>query len=214
MSVYTKIINGIKFNLKTEEVLYFQSESLFKAISKISPGKICDNYRIEVGFSIFILRKKQGKQEYDILVPDYNGTPFSENTDDLTLAFLIQLEQIKLLKKYNISGVGIRFDDEIVVAKKTLDKQLIRLQRFTGVDGSGWYINEIYIDKDGSYENVDAKEFEVIYAYQLLSIRPSILSVLFLPYEYMVIFSDDECLAILDDNDNILVDRNADVSEE
>ena len=44
-------------------------------------------------------------------------------------------------------------------------------------------------------------ELEAYYAYQLLKIRPSIIQVLALPYEYLVVFEKDKIKAILDDND-------------
>ena len=54
--------------------------------------------------------------------------------------------------------------------------------------------------------NADTEEYEMIYAYQLLSLRPSILSVLFLPYDYIVVFNDDECVEILDENNNSIIE--------
>ena len=44
-------------------------------------------------------------------------------------------------------------------------------------------------------------ELEAFYAYQLLKIRPSIIQVLALPYEYLVVFEKDKIKAILDDKD-------------
>lgn len=87
-----ELINGINYHFKTEKVLYFQSESLKKAIKEIPVSKLCDDYKIEIGFSLYILKKCEHEETYDILVADYTKSPFSETTDDLSLAFLIQLE--------------------------------------------------------------------------------------------------------------------------
>lgn len=149
MNEHIEIINGIKYYFKTEKVLYFQSESLRKTIKGIPVSKLCDNYKIEIGFSLYILKKREHDEAYDILIPDYKKLPFTDTTDDLSLAFLIQLEQVSLLQKYNLSGIVVRFDDEIMVAKDALTKSTICLQRFHELNGSGWCINEILQDHDG-----------------------------------------------------------------
>lgn len=206
MNEYIETINGVKYHFKTEKVLYFQSESLRKAIKEIPVSKLHDNYKVEVGFSLYILKQRECDKSYDVLVPDYNKSPFSDTTDDLSLAFLIQLEQISLLQKYSLSGDLVRFDDEIMVAKDSLTKPTICLQRFHELDGSGWCVNEILQDQDDTFVNVDTDEYEMIYAYQLLSLRPSLLKVLFLPYDYIVVFNDDECIEILDKNNNSIIE--------
>ncbi|MBR0529333.1 MAG: hypothetical protein IJJ76_06135 [Ruminococcus sp.] len=206
MNEYIETINGIKYYLKAESVIYFQSESLLKVIKKIPVSEIHDNYKLEIGFSLYILRKRESEDAYDICVPDYKKSPFTDVTDDLTLAFLIQLEQITVLQKYNLSGASVRFDDEILVSKDSLTKSTICLQRFRDLKGSGWCINEIIQDQDGSFMNTNSGEYEMIYAYQLLSMRPSILNVLFLPYDYIAVFKDDDCIEILDDNNNSIME--------
>ncbi len=57
---------------------------------------------------------------YCIVTPDYESTPFLKVTEDLTLAFWIQMEQLKMLQKYHINGETIRFDDKIAVANTIL----------------------------------------------------------------------------------------------
>ena len=54
--------------------------------------------------------------------------------------------------------------------------------------------------------NADTEDYEMIYAFQLLYLRPSILSILFLPYDYIVIFNDDTCVEILDENNNSIIE--------
>ena len=206
MNEHIEIINGIKYYFKTEKILYFQSESLRKTIKGIPVSKLCDNYKIEIGFSLYILKKLEHDEAYDILIPDYKKLPFTDTTDDLSLAFLIQLEQVSLLQKYNLSGTVVRFDDEIMVAKDALTKSTICLQRFHELNGSGWCINEILQDHDGNFMNADTEDYEMIYAFQLLYLRPSILSILFLPYDYIVIFNDDKCVEILDENNNSIIE--------
>ena len=57
---------------------------------------------------------------------------------------------------------------------------------------SGWCIEAIEEKSDGIFQTIEAKDYETIYAYQLLQKRLSLIIVLVLPYEYIVIFNGDE----------------------
>lgn len=110
-----------------------------------------------------------------------------------------------MLQKYRINGDSIRFNDEIAVAKGSIDKPKICMQRFRELGGSGWCLNEISQSEDGSFSNVETDEYESIYAYQLLSLRPSLLKVLMLPYDYFIVFEDDDIVEILNENDESIL---------
>ena len=58
---------------------------------------------------------------------------------------------------------------------------------------SGWYI--------GPVEDNDNPELYALYAYQLLKIKPEIIQVLALPYDFMVVFEGNEIKAVLNEND-------------
>lgn len=205
MTTYTKGINGIKYTIKVDDMLYFQSQVLWRAIYDIPVDRLKDGFKIQVGFSLYILRKMTSG--YCIVTPNYETTPFLEFTDDLTLAFWIQMEQLEMLQKYRINGEPIRFDDKIAVAKGSIVKPKICLQRFRDLGGSGWCVNEIIQDKNGRFSNVDTSEYESIYAYQLLNIRPSILKLLMLPYDYIVVIDEDDIIEILNEKDKSIVTK-------
>ena len=76
-----------------------------------------------------------------------------------------------------------------------LDEVYLQRARDCDKGDSGWYIDPV-----DETEETDG-ELEAYYAYQLLKIRPSIIQVLALPYEYLVVFEKDKIKAILDDND-------------
>lgn len=200
--VYIKQINGINYYYNVEEVLNFQIEPLLRLIEKLPIEQIKNRLKIEMGFSVFEL--EENEDGYTIVASDYETSPFSEKTADLTLACLIQIEQTEILQKYGIDGEKIRFFDEIAVAKGAISKPHICLQRFKDLGGSGWCINEIIMEND-RYALADASEYETIFAYQLLELRPSILRVLLLPYDYMIIINEDEILEILDQNDKSVI---------
>lgn len=205
MNTYTKEINGIKYTIKVKDILYFQSQILWNVIHDMPVEKIKDEAKIEIGFSVYILcRDERG---YKVAAPDYGASPFSDITEDLTAAFLIQMETLELLQKYNINGETVRFDDELAVAKGSIDKPKICMQRFRELDGSGWCVNEISQGEDGTFSHVEADEYESVYAYQLLSLRPALLKALMLPYDYIAIFDGEDIVEILNENDeSILTD--------
>ena len=57
--------------------------------------------------------------------------------------------------------------------------------------------------------NVDATEYESIYAYQLLNIRPSILKVLMLPYDYIVVIDGEDIIELLNEKDESIITKNS-----
>ena len=69
MNTYTKEINGIKYTIKVDDMLYFQSQALWRAISDIPVGRLKDGFKIQIGFSLYILQK--AISGYCIVTPDY-----------------------------------------------------------------------------------------------------------------------------------------------
>ena len=94
MNTYTKEINGIKYTIKVDDLLYFQSQALWRAIYDIPVGRLKDGFKIQIGFSLYILQK--AISGYCIVTPDYESTPFLKVTEDLTLTFWIQMEQLDM----------------------------------------------------------------------------------------------------------------------
>ena len=70
-------------------------------------------------------------------------------------------------------------------------------------------MNEIFQNKDCKFSNVDATEYESIYAYQLLNIRPSILKVLMLPYDYIVVIDGEDIIELLNEKDESIITKNS-----
>lgn len=204
MQKYIEEINNIKYRFCVEEMLYPQVKHLLRAIETISKEELHNGYIIEVGFSLFIL--SETSEGYDITVPDYAGNPFADTTEDLTIAMWIQSEQTDMLRTYKLAGESLRFDDKIVVAKSSLEKPQISLQRFPDLGGSGWCVKAIEKDADGSYQNENTEEYKVYYAYQLLQIRPALLKALVLPYDYIVVFDKEDIAEILNEkNESIFM---------
>lgn len=187
-----KHIGSKNIKAKVEEPLRFHVETLFDLLSNVE-DRLVDGFSIQVGWSVFSLCKCE--DYYQIITSDYTKNPFQDTTEDLTIALWVQLEQTHCLRRLNIDGELIKFNDKIVIAKNVLQLEKIYLQRSSGCGegDSGWYIGPINEEASG--------ELETIYAYELLKIKPAIIQVLALPYDYLVVFEKDKIKAILNDND-------------
>ena len=190
----TQNINGKLFIVTVESYLKEQAEGLLNIISKTEFNKFKDNFTIQIGFTIFIL--KEVEEGFIILSPDYSKNPLTNITEDLTTALCIQLEQVTFLKKLNLVGETISFQDKVICAKGVLEVDNIYLERSGECEkgDSGWYIGPV----DESKEN---EELEAYYAYEIIRKRPSITKVLALPSKYMAVFNKDRLEAVLDEND-------------
>lgn len=187
-----KNIGNKNIKAKVEEPLSFQVETLFNLLSKVE-DKLADGFSIQVGWSVFSLCNYE--ECYQIITPDYTKNPFKDTSEDLTIALWVQLEQSHCLRRLNIEGELIKFNDKIVIAKNVLQQEEFYLQRSSGCGegDSGWYIGPINEEESG--------ELETIYAYELLKMKPAIIQVLALPYNYLVVFEKDKIKAILNEND-------------
>lgn len=201
MKDLSKVINGKTFTAKAEEKLHFLLEPLFSAIESIPAEKLNDGFRIQAAFSVYTLR--ENANGFDILVFDYKNA--LELTDDLTGALLVQYEQVMLLRMCGAAGANIRYDDAVLVAKGALGKEDISMQRFSDLGGSGWCVNDIAFDDEGRAYIPETKEYETLYAYQLILLRPELVKMLLLPYGYLVVFSGSDVADIINEKgENLL----------
>lgn len=201
METINDIVNGVKYRLSVDESLTPYSEVLFRALRSVPANAMRDGYKFEIGFSVFICVTEE--DGYRILAPDYINSPFINTTEDLTIPLWIMFEQVELLNKYGVGGIPTRFDDEIVIADSALDSRIISMQRYSdlGKGASGWCIEAVQENEDGSMGTESTTRYESIYAYQLLQKRASLIKALVLPYDYLVVFDGDEIGEILNEND-------------
>ena len=201
---YNEEINGIRYTFSSEEVLRPFAEPLLEAVEHIPTSRIKDGFRIRAGFSTFLLSEHNGG--FDIAAPDYKDDPLTVLTTDLTLALQVQHRQVMLLYKYGIVGKAIHFYDKIAAAKGAVDySNLITLQRFEELGGSGWVIEEYNLNEKGEAVPVEAKEYETIFAYELITRRPEVIDVLSLPDGFLVVFNGDDIIDIIDDTGESLM---------
>lgn len=190
----TKNINGKLFIVNVESYLKEQAEALLEIISNVELNKLNDNFKIQVGWTIFtVVEVSEG---FIIVAPDYSKNPLTDSIDDLTVALWVQLEQGILLNKLKLTGELISFQDKIICTKDVLKLDNIYLERNGehDKDDSGWYIGPVD-------ESISQEELEAYYAYQIIKIRPSIIQTLTLPSGYMAVFNKDKLKAVLNEND-------------
>lgn len=190
---YTEKINGTEFSFSTEEVLRPLAEPLLEAIGQIPVDKLKDGFRIEAGFTTFTLSYHDGC--YDIAAPDYTDDPFTVLTTDLTMALLIQYNQVCFLKKQGVTGQSVHYYDKVAVAKGALESSTISIHRYEDLGGSGWSVELYKIDENGKAEPVESKEYEAVYAYELIGKRPELVDALLLPCGYIVVYNGSEVIA-------------------
>ena len=172
-----------------------QAEALLDVIGKLDIDKFCDNYKIQIGCTLYILREKAG--EFIVFAPDYSKNPVYDITDDLTIPLWIQLEQGILLNKVGLTGELVSCYDKIICSKGAMDLDDIYLERTKGYEkgDSGWFIGSLD-------ENDKEEELEAFYIYEMIKLRPSIMQILSLPSGYMAVFNKENLVAIVDDDDN------------
>ncbi|TDW16237.1 hypothetical protein EDD63_1261 [Breznakia blatticola] len=172
-----------------------QVNALFGILSTFDEKSLVDNATIEVNWTVYTLKEKDG--EFFVKSPNYADNAYEELTDDLTLALWVHLEQFHLLRKLNIEGEAIRFDDKVIYADGAFDANNVYLQRIeTSTKGdSGWFIG---------VRNGDNSKLKACYAYQLLKLNKEFIQYLVLPKNYLVVLENNEVKAILNgDNENI-----------
>ncbi|CAI8760159.1 MULTISPECIES: immunity protein Imm33 domain-containing protein [Bacillus] len=198
MEKFIKKIGDKTFIAQAEKIFAVQVEGLFHFLTEVENDRLIDGFSIQVGWSIYFLDKRE--DGYHIIIHDYTKNPFEDMTDDLTISLWILLTQVSFLKPLTIEGELLRFCDKIVAAKNVLELDNIYLERTKGCEkgDSGWYIGPVN-------DEHNAEEYEALYAYELLKLRPSLIRVLTLPFEYLVIFEKDELKAVVNErNVNIM----------
>ena len=200
---YNEEINGIRYTFSSEEELRPFAEPLLEAVEHIPTMRLKDGFRIRAGFSTFLLSEHNGG--FDIAAPDYTDDPLTTLTTDLTLALHVQYRQVLLLHRYGIVGKAIHFYDKIAVAKGALDNDLITLQRFEELGGSGWVIEKFSLHEKGEAVPEEAEEYETIFSYELITRRPALMDVLSLPDGFLAVFNGEDIIDIIDDKGESLM---------
>ncbi|GGA88548.1 immunity protein Imm33 domain-containing protein [Puia dinghuensis] len=152
-----------------------------------------DGTTIQFGWSLLTLRGNDG--ELYVCEPYFRGDALHEVLPTVDDTLRVLSRQVKLLRTLGITGVDVRFNESLVVAKDCLKEDHIHLVReqpdraFTG-----WYIGR-FGEKE---EEVTPDKVMGMNVYEVFNLRYSVLDVLTLPPGYKVSFTGDIIEAVMD----------------
>lgn len=193
----TLTIAGACVKVTCADQLSAQAEWLLALISRVAhargPRFIREGVHIEAGWSMLTLAR--GGEGYVVCEPDFSADPRTAIRPDVTCTLWVQAQQNDVVQRLNVIGVAAKYSDKVVCAKGCLAEKHVFLKRSEPSRGdTGWYIGPV-AEADG------VREYDGLYVYQLLHIRPSLLRVLSLPPGYLAVFADDRIDAIVDPHD-------------
>lgn len=115
----------------------------------------------------------------------------------------VRKDQVALLRSVGVEGIDASYLDRVVIAKDSLKKEHIYLER-TATDAerdSGWYVGAV----DDAETGKTGEPLETIYVYQIFQIRRPLMQALALPPGYLVVLQGDVIQAIFnDEGSNVL----------
>ena len=202
---FTKIIDGKNVNTYCDETLSVQAESILEMIGNTQKSKniLQDGYKIQIGWSMYFINLIDG--ELAITIPDYKKNPFKDTESDISLAVLVQMQQNDMLRQTNMEGEYVTFQDTMIILKDALDSSdlfFVREETEKAKD-SGWYLG--LLSDAENRESRPVSDYISVHTYQLLTIKPELLKLLFLPTGSMAIIKYDEITEILDADNNLIL---------
>jgi hypothetical protein len=190
----TKFLNK-NLIVRCDENFSAQADWLLQTVKQIGEknGGLKDGETIRLSWTIIKVRETY--TEFILCEPDFAGNPFEHIVENVNISLLVLAQQNDVLNKLSITGEPVLFSDKVIYDDDCLSKKRIYLERLGDVSkgDSGWYIGN-------AEDKSDKSELKALYVYQLLSIRPELLSVLSLPSEYIAIFDADKIEAIVNAN--------------
>src|SRR5580765_6896940 len=174
-----------------------QASWLLAAIKKLHEQgmPLDDGRRIQFGWAVLTLKRRGGG--IVLCEPNYAENPFSEIVEEVTRTLWVQAQQADVLRNLGLAGLPAMFQDKIVVAKGCLDEPRVFLQRqdTTEPRHAGWFSGRV---KESQPKGED---YDGIFVYQLLFVRPALMEAIALPAGYIVVFDGNRIESILDPQD-------------
>jgi hypothetical protein len=205
MKYQYQLSDGISLVAECSEDLREQAQELLKKLAELNQKvpKLKDGTTIEFGWSLLTLSDSNG--ELVVCEPDFARDPFHNYVPYVDHTLRVLTEQVTLLNFLGLEAANSSFRDRILISRGCLQQERIYLKRSLAeaLNDSGWYIGEV----EDSKPEVTTDDLDIIYVYQLLILRPSLMKVLSLPPENLVVFSGDKIEAIFNESGkNIWID--------
>jgi hypothetical protein len=138
----TKILpSGKKMCVRCDSEVESQAWWLLSFVSNLEArgGSTDEGSRIQIGWSILTVARTQ--EDFCLHEPRFDGNPFNEKRDDLTVSLRVMGEQTMVLNCFRQPRHSIRFDETIEVVGDCLADNEIFLTRKARSEGiSGWSI--------------------------------------------------------------------------
>ncbi len=174
--------------------LHIQAESVLRLFGDLgATGTLLqDGARIPLGWSQLSLRARDG--QLVICEPHFDGDPLAELREDITRTLSVLVDQTAITQRLGVATQPTAFHQHLTVAFGVLAQPQLLLERKRPplLDDSGWYIGPM---EPGETECVTMR------VYELLRIRPALVSVLALPTGSLVTFDGDSITTVLDELD-------------
>ncbi|MEJ8294379.1 hypothetical protein WKI45_16245 [Delftia tsuruhatensis] len=164
-----------------------------------------DGKSIQLGWSTLFLRRQQ---DGDLIVcePNFARDPFSEEVPGATCTLKIQASQMEFASRVKIVPEVTKFQEKIVLEKGCLSVERIYMTRAhpdRDAGDSGWFIgsqksNDVILSGNAS------SEFEAIYAYELLQLRPELFPALILPSGFMVMAGSGGIIGVVNSENEMI----------
>lgn len=158
-----------------------------------------DGAKIQFGWSFLIFRNFDDNQVI-LCEPDFSRNPFSEEKNSIDFTLEVQALQNSFAKRCGVDPIATLFQDKIVLVKGSLNKEKLFMERIEPDlenGDSGWFIKTVEDDS----EDV---EYEAIYAFQLLYLRPEIMSVLILPPGFIVLVDKNTIEKVINEKNEVV----------
>lgn len=165
-------------------------KAAFHRLVQLIPEQATPGQTVQIAFSLYTLEAID-QQQIRLLAQDFSKNPWQDWTADLSTALYCLQEQVLFTSLLGIVPEDCRFDDKIVIAKGVFEADCYYLHKSAG----SWFIG---------YQDRDNRDLVSIYAYQLLTVNPTLIKLLNLPDEYLVMVSQGEISAIVDEQDCLI----------
>ncbi len=140
--------------------------------------------RVAFGFSVLtVVREADGR--LFVHEPDFAGDALLQLNGDVTRSVTVLADQSSCVSELGVEPLPVAFDHKVVIARGCLSAHRIYLERMAKDDedetDSGWFVG--FVDGEG-----DNSDFEHVFCFQLLALRPALVPLLLLPEGHVAVF--------------------------
>jgi hypothetical protein len=195
MARTTVAIDRPGFRVYCEEQLREQAEWLSDVASSYGakPGST-----IQFGWSVLKFVPIDG--ELVLCEPAFSGSPLQDFRPDVSTSLGVSALQAQLLSRAGCTGEPTRFDDRILIQKGCLENpRVFGSRQEPKPTDCGWYIGPAMPHGGGGpMDAPGVDDLEAVWSYQLLEVRPVLLSMLGLPAGWLCIWNGTTIESLVD----------------